>query len=635
MVAQTQMPAIMNPRNYIEKVSLTTGEVLEDEIHPKQLLVGYHRDNHVVDVSAQVLMSQLVDATGNEELTRQLMKQVRKVGHTAAEVVSDVLGVQDPEKISKLLFGLKDKDYYFRYKKPQLSRGEVKARLWGLQNEAREGLDAVTRDGKLQVRVLLTGGTGFVGKEIIAQAVRDDKVAEIIVLIRPKTIRDRKTKEILEIISPAQRGEDLLDQLWITEPEDRAKVRFIAGDIEKAGLGIASKEMDQLRATVTHVIHCAASVAFDDPYEESFRANVLGTVNALEFSYELQTTSNSPFVAHVGIETAYIHGRQTSDMAREDEVTFPRNFYNNYYELTKAMGSLETERFMLQKELRVIQLCPSIVIGDSQTGNNRGDMKVINAPVNAFGRAHQALSNPTGSAQERSLGWAVAKIACVFPGDASALINLVPVDRVVEGIVASLFTHDAVGERVHLVTDNHITSEQMRDICVEELGVRVMLSEPTLHRNVTLPILTTVLTGLNQERLASALEKLGTIFGGYSEWGQPMHVVENDSTVLGLSEDRPITEHAFRMLCRHNRYVQDFGKVRDLDEVSRREKVWAQFITEVEQRIGKSVGALSAAEFGLELNAAIDTERMVRRTPTSPVSKKAKPRRGFFASLAA
>ena len=84
MVAQTQMPAIMNPRNYIEKVSLTTGEVLEDEIHPKQLLVGYHRDNHVVDVSAQVLMSQLVDATGNEELTRQLMKQVRKVGHTAA-----------------------------------------------------------------------------------------------------------------------------------------------------------------------------------------------------------------------------------------------------------------------------------------------------------------------------------------------------------------------------------------------------------------------------------------------------------------------------------------------------------------------------------------------------------------------
>ena len=39
-----------------------------------------------------------------------------------------------------------------------------------------------------------------------------------------------------------------------------------------------------LEKTVTHVIHCAASVSFDDAYENSYRANVLGARNALEFS---------------------------------------------------------------------------------------------------------------------------------------------------------------------------------------------------------------------------------------------------------------------------------------------------------------------------------------------------------------
>ena len=44
--------------------------------------------------------------------------------------------------------------------------------------------------------------------------------------------------------------------------------------------------------------------------------------------------------------------------AREEEVVFPRNFYNNYYELTKAMASIETERFIVERRLRVVELCP-------------------------------------------------------------------------------------------------------------------------------------------------------------------------------------------------------------------------------------------------------------------------------------
>ena len=108
----------------------------------------------------------------------------------------------------------------------------------------------------------------------------------------------------------------------------------------------------------------------------------------------MQRTPGSPFVHHVAIETSYIHGRKRRSIAQENDLAFPRHFYNNFYELTKAMASIETDRYLVHEGLRVAQLLPSIVIGDSRTGNNRGDTKVVNAPINAFGRAKEALDKP-------------------------------------------------------------------------------------------------------------------------------------------------------------------------------------------------------------------------------------------------
>ena len=36
-----------------------------------------------------------------------------------------MIGERDPEKVSKALFGLKDREYYFRYKKQELETGEI------------------------------------------------------------------------------------------------------------------------------------------------------------------------------------------------------------------------------------------------------------------------------------------------------------------------------------------------------------------------------------------------------------------------------------------------------------------------------------------------------------------------------
>ncbi len=599
-----------DPSRYVERVSLHSGEVLHDPIRPQELLIADHRDHHFMDVQARILMSTVVNATGHPEVARGAMKQVRRVGATAKGLIGKFVGDQAATTLGKTLVGFKEKEYFFRFKRYPLPKEEILERERVLQEEAVEAMAAVTVDGVPRLHVLLTGGTGFVGKEIIWQAAHDEAIAEMVVVIRPKTIRDRKTKEVIKVLSPADRGRALLQQLWLT-PQQQAKFRFVAGDVEQPDLGLSAEDFTSLKTTLTHVIHCAASVAFDDPYATSFSANVAGALNALHFSHHLQCAPESPFVAHLSIETSYIHGRQVQELAREDEIKFPRNYYNNYYELTKAFASIETERFMLDEGLRVVQLCPAIVIGESSVGNNRGDRKVVNAPINVFGRAGEAV-HEVEDAFGKSKAWAVAKLACVFPGDPSSELNLIPVDRVVEGIIAALKQPRAVGHRVHLASDNRITSAQVRDIVREELGVSITLSEPTRFRNVTLPVMGRVLRSLHQERIAEGLEKLGSIFGGYAEWGQPIHEVGKDVSVLGLSEERPNIIHAFRMLCRHNRYVQEYGKIRDDDEVSRREKIWLDLCMELEGEYEKPVAAISAPIFRREVEARLNLERFER-----------------------
>ena len=594
----------ISPSRYIARVNRRTGQELPGPIEPDELLVHAHRDQHPVEVIAQFLGSRVLQLTGRERLVESTLRRLNALGESAAEMAGAAVRNPAVEHLAKRVMGVVNRDVSFKFREfTHLSEREVKARVERLQREARTLLRA--RGRRPRLRVLLTGATGFLGKEILAQAADDRRIEEIVAVVRPETIRDHKTKEVLKVLAPAQRGALLLKRLHIAGAKAK-KFRFVAGDIEKPDLGIEAAELARLRPVLTHVIHCAASVSFDDTYENSFRANVLGCRNALAFSLSVQRTPGAAFIAHVAIETSYIHGRKRRSIAQENALVFPRHFYNNFYELTKAMASIETDRFLIDEGLRVTQLLPSIVIGDSCTGNNRGDTKVVNAPINAFGRAKEAVDRAVGEMGEKLRARLVALVALGFPGDETAELNLVPVDRVVAGILAALAVPEAIGHRIHLATDNRIRSEDMVRITREELGANVRLSDPTLYRNVTLPLVKATLTWLKEPKLAGALEKLGTIFGAYGEWGQPIHGVGNDVRLLGLPLRRPNTQHAFRMLCRHNRYVQEFGRVRDADETARRERVWVSAIDAIEHQTGHQIGALPAADFQRLIDEEID-----------------------------
>jgi nucleoside-diphosphate-sugar epimerase len=586
----------MSPARYIARIERATGLEIKDPIDPHELLVHAHRDNHPMEIATQFLASRFIQVTGNETLVKEGLRLLGRLGNVAAGSVGWITGSRDAERRTRRVLGVSARGFVFQFReRAHLTEREVKTRVAELQRQAREILKARGRNPRL--RVLLTGATGFVGKEILAQAALDRRIEEVVAVVRPETIRDRKTKAVLSVLGPAERGALLIQRLHIPAPAAR-KFRFVNGDIEKPGFGLSPRELARLRTEVTHVVHCAASVSFDDSYENSFRANVLGSRNALAFSLGLQGARGSKFVSHVAIETSYIHGRRKRSIAQESALSFPPHFYNNFYELTKAMASIETDRAMVDQGLRITQLLPSIVIGHSRSGNNRGDTKVVNAPINAFGRAKEALDSLGGSdLATRVKTVVVGRLATSFPADRSAELNLVPVDRVAAGILAALLAPEAIGARIHLATDNRIRSEDVVRITREELGVNVRLADPTLTRNLTMPLVKSALNQVGETRLAEVLEKLGTIFGVYGEWGQPIHDVGNDVRILGLPIRRPDTAHSFRMLCRHNRYVQEYGKVRDGDEVARRERIWDATIDAIEFDTGRQVASLSPREF--------------------------------------
>ena len=114
----------------------------------------------------------------------------------------------------------------------------MRARIEKLQRDARAALQARGRNPRLHV--LLTGATGFLGKEILAQAADDRRIEEIVAVVRPETMRDPKTREVLKVLSPAQRGALLLKRLHISGARAR-KFRFVEGDIEKPDLGLAPR----------------------------------------------------------------------------------------------------------------------------------------------------------------------------------------------------------------------------------------------------------------------------------------------------------------------------------------------------------------------------------------------------------
>jgi HAD superfamily hydrolase (TIGR01490 family) len=149
--------------------------------------------------------------------------------------------------------------------------------------------------------VLVTGASGFLGTALVAKildAVPD--VGEILLLVRSKP-----GAPAIERVRRRVIGSNAFDGLRAKEgwSDLEPKITTIDGDLRTDGLGLSADDLAAL-TSVDLVIHCAATVAFDAPVDDAFETNLLGPIRLLD---TLAAAGAMPRrIIHVS--TAYVAG---------------------------------------------------------------------------------------------------------------------------------------------------------------------------------------------------------------------------------------------------------------------------------------------------------------------------------------
>ncbi|CAG9794392.1 unnamed protein product [Diatraea saccharalis] len=142
--------------------------------------------------------------------------------------------------------------------------------------------------------ILVTGGTGFVGKALLEKLLRScPGIDTIYVLMRPKrglTVEQRY-KELLK--------NQVFDRIRTRWPERLSKLYPITGDVSQPKLGV-SNEQAELLLKVTTLFHSAATVRFTEPLHVATTLNVQGTASLLKLAEDMPLLK-----ALVHVSTAY------------------------------------------------------------------------------------------------------------------------------------------------------------------------------------------------------------------------------------------------------------------------------------------------------------------------------------------
>lgn len=154
-------------------------------------------------------------------------------------------------------------------------------------------------------RILLTGVTGFLGQAVLRSLLETTPDTHVTAVVRPKgSVTGRKRLEQLlrkpvfsswaELLSAEGTDEAPVDGKAQLKEIFDARVSVLEGDLT---------DMPAITEPFDTVIHSASSVSFDPPIDDAFRTNVGGARNLYE---ALLASGQDPHVIHVS--TAYVGG---------------------------------------------------------------------------------------------------------------------------------------------------------------------------------------------------------------------------------------------------------------------------------------------------------------------------------------
>jgi nucleoside-diphosphate-sugar epimerase len=143
--------------------------------------------------------------------------------------------------------------------------------------------------------VLVTGASGFVGKAVLNALLTGTEGVRLLVLLRSRDRADAHRRLVEEILGadPFRQAPASMIERMVAERE----IEAISGDLGDDGLAARTKEH---LARVDTVIHCAASVSFEEPLDTALRINGFGPAR---LAGALRAAGSDPHFVHVS--TAY------------------------------------------------------------------------------------------------------------------------------------------------------------------------------------------------------------------------------------------------------------------------------------------------------------------------------------------
>jgi thioester reductase-like protein len=258
--------------------------------------------------------------------------------------------------------------------------------------------------------VFVTGFPGFIGRRLVRELLAEDSSAEVVCLVEPR-MQEAARKAASELP-----GGD--------------RVEVIAGDITDRRLGLSGDDYERLTASTKAVFHLAAVYNLAVPLEVAQKVNVEGTGNVIEFCRRCERLERHNYVS-----TAYVAGTRRGVVYEHELIQ--GQWFKNHYESTKFQAEVWVRESMDQVPTAIYR--PAIVVGDSETG----ETQKFDGPYFMLRAIAVSLKR----------GWPITRY-----GRSAAPFNVVPVDFIVNGLIAGSGDEKAIGETFHLVDPDPISA---------------------------------------------------------------------------------------------------------------------------------------------------------------------------------
>jgi len=272
---------------------------------------------------------------------------------------------------------------------------------------------------------LVTGYPGFLGKRLVRRLLTDPR---------------ERPRRLLLLVQPRHAAAARADLAGLPAPE----AEVVEGDVTHMHLGLSGAEWRELAGQLTDVWHLAAKTMLGTGVAEMRKVNVEGTRHVLELCRSARRLER---LSH--FSTAFVSGQRVG-VILEDELAVGQRFHNAYEE-SKFQAELLVRR--AQSELPATVLRPSIVVGDSRTG----EIDRFDGP---YALAILLVASPLA-------------VPLPLPGDAVAPLNVVPVDFVVDAAVAISRHPAGAGRTVHLVDPAPMSARRVYELIAARAGKKL------------------------------------------------------------------------------------------------------------------------------------------------------------------